>query len=108
MVAGEHFAGATKAGGDFVGNEQYVVFVAQLAQLLQIQRRINTHAGTALHNGLHNHSCGFLSMLSKGFFCVFEAFTLTVLAVLVEGAAIAIGSLYMNIIHHHGLIHLSK
>ena len=57
---------------------------------------------------LNDDGSGFLSVLSKFFFSKLEAFALAVLAVLGKRAAVAVRSLYVDIVHHHGLVHLCE
>ena len=108
MVAGEHFACSAEAGSNFVGNQKYAVFITELTQLLQVERRIDTHACAALNDRLNDDSSCFFGILSKCFFCKFEAFALAVLTVFSKRAAVAVRCFYMNVVHHHGLVHLCE
>ena len=108
MVAGEHFAGSAEAGSNFVGNQEYAVFITELTQLLQVERRIDTHACTALDDRLNDNGSGLFGVFSKFFLSKFEAFALAMLAVFGKRATVAIRCLYMDVVHHHGFIHLCE
>ena len=66
MFAGKKFAGAAKAGGDFIKNQQHAVFIAQSAHAAQIFGVIHTHAARALHNRLQNHGGDLAVVLPQG------------------------------------------
>ena len=108
MVAGEHFACSAEAGSNFVGNQEYAVFITELTQLLQVERRIDTHACAALYDRLNDNGSSFFGVFGKFFLSKFEAFALAVLAVFGERATVAIRCLYMDVVHHHGFIHLCE
>ena len=57
VLAGEQLAGATKAGGDFIGNQKHIVFITQFAHPAQVVGGIKAHAARALHDGLENDCC---------------------------------------------------
>ena len=92
MVAGEHFAGSAEAGSNFVGNQQYAVLITELTQLLQVERRIDTHACAALHDRLNDNCSGFFCVFGKFFLSKFEAFALAMLAVFGKRATVAISA----------------
>ncbi|MNM38091.1 hypothetical protein D3C81_488390 [compost metagenome] len=58
-VAGKQLAGAAKASGDLVGDEQQAELVAQGAHPLQVAGMIETHAACPLHDGFE-HDGGYL------------------------------------------------
>ncbi len=62
-VAGKQLAGAAKAGGDFVGDEQYAELVAQGAHPLQVAGVIEAHAASPLHDGLKHDGGDLLVMI---------------------------------------------
>jgi hypothetical protein len=55
VLAGEHPAGASEAGDDFIGDHQHVVLLGQLAHAAQVAGRLHDHAGGALHERFDDH-----------------------------------------------------
>lgn len=64
---GEQFARASEAGGDFIGDEQDVQFVAKKAQFAEILRMIEPHAAGALHDGFYDDGGDALAFPLKQF-----------------------------------------
>ena len=51
LLAGEHRPGAAEAGGDFVGDEEYLVFPAEFRGPFQVAFGVDEHAPGALDEG---------------------------------------------------------
>ena len=107
VIAGEHATGAAKACSDLVGDEKHPGLVAELPELFEVEGRIDPHPGAPLKKRLHDDGRRFLPVNLKGFFRMRETFTLTVIPIFSIGTAIAIRRFHMNVLHHHGLVHLS-
>ncbi len=63
-VTGKQLAGATKPGGNLVGNQQQAELVAQSAYPLQIAGVVEAHAARSLHYGLEDDGCDLFMMVS--------------------------------------------
>ena len=62
MFAGKQLAGAAKAGGDLIGNQQNALAVAHPANTLQPFRVVHPHPARALHDRFKNDGSNFVTM----------------------------------------------
>ena len=62
MFAGKQLAGAAKAGGDLIGNQQNALAVAHPANTPQPFRMVHPHSACALHNRLQDHGGDIMTM----------------------------------------------
>ena len=62
MLAGEQLAGAAKAGGDFIGDQQNLRFITQHPDLAKIFRGIETHASGSLDDWFQDDRSDFIMM----------------------------------------------
>src|SRR5690554_7896126 len=63
MVTGEQLAAATKAGGNLIGNQQYLILIAERSRLSQPLRRVKTHASCTLYDWLQNQGSQLMLMV---------------------------------------------
>ncbi len=52
MFTGEQLTGATKAGSNFIGNEQYIEVITEFAYKPKVFRVVKPHTACALNNRL--------------------------------------------------------
>ena len=62
MLAGEQLAGAAKAGGNFIGDQQHVRCITQRPDLAEVFRGIETHASGSLDNRLQDNRGDLIMM----------------------------------------------
>ena len=63
VVVGEAFAGAAEAHGDFVDDEQDVVFLAAVGELLEVAGGVDFHAGGAEAEGFEDDGSELVGVL---------------------------------------------
>ena len=103
---GKEGACASEACSDFIVDEEDAVFIAEFPELPEVFRRIDTHAGSALEDRLHNAGHRFFSVFLEGFFGAFKAFHMAGFPGLAVGTAVAVQAFEMDVVHEHGVEYL--
>ena len=93
---------------DLIGDEENIVRVAEGAQLSEIFLGVDAHPRAPLQERLDDHRRRLMPVRGKGALRVLKARTGAGVARLPIGAAVAVGRLDMDVVHHHRLIHLGK
>ena len=65
MLQRKQLAGATKAGGNFIKNQQHPILITQGTHRLQVGGVVHAHAAGALHHRLQNHGSNLLMMIRQ-------------------------------------------
>ena len=63
LLTGKHGAGATKANGNFIGNQVHAILVTRFTQQREIDWVIHFHTSRTLYERLNNDSGNFMVML---------------------------------------------
>ena len=93
---------------DLIGDEQDIVCVAEGAQLPEIFLGVDAHPRAPLQERLDDHRRRLVSVCGKGTLRMLKTRTGAGVARFPIGAAIAVGRLDMDVVHHHRLVHLGK
>ncbi len=108
FVHGEHGAETAESHGDFVKGEVNVEFASQLAEFLEVQRRVEPPARSPLSEWFDEHCGDFMGAFVERLFHVFEAVGLTRLAGLAVGATVAVRSLHADVFRHDRTVQVGK
>ena len=104
MLESEHFSCPAKPGSYLVRYQQDSRLITELSEFLEVNRRINPHAGASLEQRLNNDRACLLSVPFKCRFCLSKAFRLTAVPAFAIRTAVAIRRFYLNSIHQHRFI----
>ena len=104
MIAGKHLSRPAESGRNLVGNQQNVKTVAQRAQFLQIQRRINPHTGAALQQRFDNHGARLFRIPFKTPLRLRETGAAALFPRQPERTAVTVGSRNAHNIHQHRFV----
>jgi len=91
MFAREHFACASEPCGNFVGDQEDMVFIAEPADFSDIALRGDDHAPCSLNKGFYDYCSNFFMVISESIFHFFDAGKAAGPAIFPELASIAIG-----------------
>ena len=99
---------APEARRNLVRNEENVVLVAEGAQLSEILLGIDAHPRAPLQERLDDHRRRLLAMRGECTLRVLDARAVTAIALFPIRTAIAVGCFDVDVVHHHGFVHLGK
>ena len=104
----EEPARPAEARRDLIGNEEHVMLVAERTQFLEVKLRIDSHARAALQKRLDDHRRTLFGVLGKRLCRIGKTLARTRLARLLKRTSVAIGRFDVDVVHHHGLVHLGE
>ena len=84
------------------------MLVAERTQFLEIKLRVDSHARAALQKRLDDHRRTLFGMLGKRLFRIGKTLAGTRLARLLKRTSVAVGRFDVDVVHHHGLVHLGE
>ena len=84
------------------------MLVAERTQFLEIKLRVDSHARAALQKRLDDHRRTFLRMGAERLLRMAETFARARLARLLKRTSVAVGRFDVDVVHHHGLVHLGE